>query len=72
MRTGTVFEFSAIQNFPHVVVKYMTAGKTSDVQLSYMGKIVGWKTTVYKWNKAVDTTYLIDPMMLARATTVAA
>ena len=64
MQTGTAFEFGAIWNYPYVAVRHMPGKRTSDVELLFCGKIVGWKTTIYKWGLAIDTTYMVDKEFL--------
>ena len=64
VREGTAAEFAKIRSLRYVAVRHMPSKRCHDVILSYCGQIVAQKTEIYKWNRPVSATYLIDEEFL--------
>ena len=63
MRDGTGGEFSAIRSYPNVEVHHMPTARDMTVLLTYCGKDVGVKHTVYTRkgsNKVQSETFQVD------------
>lgn len=55
-------EFYRRRNLPYVDVRYLSAGRTFDVHLSYCGKDLGSKTEVKKRGKVISVHYCLPPI----------